>query len=657
MKKPLNVTQKLIHSHLVKGEMIPGTEIGIRIDQTLTQDATGTMVMLELEAMGVSKIKTELSVQYVDHNLLQEDFKNADDHLFLRSAAQKFGLWYSRAGNGVSHPVHMERFGIPGKSMAGSDSHTPAAGALGMLALGAGGLDVAFSMVGEPLHFKMPRIMGVKLIGKLPDWVSAKDVILEMLRRYGVHGGRGIIFEYHGQGLEQLSAMDRHVIANMGTELGATTTVFPSDQEVKRFLKAQEREKDWIELIADEGASYDLTDEINLSELEPLIACPSSPGNVVKVKDVAGTQISQVVIGSSANPGLRDFWIAGEIVKDKTVNTAVSFDINPTSRQVIENLIPMGSLANLVKSGARFHQAGCLGCIGMGQAPAYGKISLRTMPRNFPGRSGTLDDKVYLCSPETAAASALTGKITDPRDMEQLYGMKYPHYKNPEKEIINTTMLLAPSDGSPVQLEKGPNIKSFPDFSPLLDTFEAPVLLKMRDNISTDEILKAGVKVLSYRSNIPEISKWSFNVIDSQFYIKAIKAQETYGGHIVVAGHNYAQGSSREHAAIAPRYVGQIAVIAKSYARLGWQNLINFGIIPFEFVHESDYDTIDPNDEIRISGIIEGFSKNTEHVALNMTKNLKYRLTHGLSERQTEILIHGGIINFHKSKELVHSKG
>lgn len=657
MKKPLNVAQKLIQSHLVKGEMIPGTEIGIRIDQTLTQDATGTMVMLELEAMGISKVKTELSVQYVDHNLLQEDFKNADDHLFLKSAAQRFGLWYSRAGNGVSHPVHMERFGIPGKSMAGSDSHTPAAGALGMLALGAGGLDVAFSMIGEPLHFKMPRIMGVKLVGKLPDWVSAKDVILEMLRRYGVHGGRGIIFEYYGPGLEQLSAMDRHVIANMGTELGATTTVFPSDQEVKRFLKAQEREKDWTEIIADEGASYDLTDEINLSELEPLIACPSSPGNVVKVKDVAGTPISQVVIGSSANPGIRDFWIAGEIVKDKTVNPSVSFDINPTSRQVIENLIPMGALANLVKSGARFHQAGCLGCIGMGQAPAYGKISLRTMPRNFPGRSGTLDDKVYLCSPETAAASALTGKITDPRDLEQLYGMKYPNYKNPDKEIINSSMLLAPSSEIPVDLEKGPNIKSFPDFRSLPDTFEAPVLLKMGDNVSTDEILKAGVKVLSYRSNIPEISKWSFNIIDSQFYVKAIKAQETYGGHIVVAGHNYAQGSSREHAAIAPRYIGQIAVIAKSYARLGWQNLINFGIIPFEFVNESDYDTIDPNDEIRISGIIDGFSKNTEHIALNMTKNLKYRLTHGLSERQTEILIHGGIINFHKNRELVHSKG
>ncbi|WP_045469596.1 aconitate hydratase [Sporocytophaga myxococcoides] len=657
MKKPLNVTQKLIQSHLVKGEMIPGTEIGIRIDQTLTQDATGTMVMLELEAMGISKIKTELSVQYVDHNLLQEDFKNADDHLFLRTAAQKFGLWYSRAGNGVSHPVHMERFGIPGKSMAGSDSHTPAAGAIGMLALGAGGLDVAFSMAGEPLHFKMPRIMGVKLVGKLPDWVSAKDIILEMLRRYGVNGGRGIIFEYYGPGLESLSAMDRHVIANMGTELGATTTVFPSDHEVKRFLKVQEREKDWVEIVADQGASYDLADEINLSELEPLIACPSSPGNVVKVKDVAGTPISQVVIGSSANPGIRDFWIAGEIVKDKTINPSISLDINPTSRQVIENLIQMGSLANLVKSGARFHQAGCLGCIGMGQAPAYGKNSLRTVPRNFPGRSGTLDDKVYLCSPETAAASALTGAITDPRDMEHLYGMKYPHYKNSEKEIINTSMLLAPSAGTSGELEKGPNIKSFPDFSPLPDTFEAPVLLKMGDNISTDEILKAGVKVLSYRSNIPEISKWSFNIIDSQFYVKAIKAQETYGGHIVVAGHNYAQGSSREHAAIAPRYIGQIAVIAKSYARLGWQNLINFGIIPFEFINESDYDTIDPNDEIRISGITDSFLKNTEHVALNMTKNLKYRLTHGLSERQTEVLLHGGIINFHKSRELVHSKG
>ncbi|HYH56290.1 MAG TPA: aconitate hydratase, partial [Anseongella sp.] len=425
MNIPMNVAQKLISSHLLHGKMHPGEEIGLKVDQTLTQDATGTMVMLELEAMQLDRVKTEVSVQYVDHNLLQADYRNADDHIFLRSAAQRFGIWYSRAGNGVSHPVHMERFGIPGKSLAGSDSHTPAAGSLGMLALGAGGLDVAFAMAGEPLYIKMPKILGVKLTGKLPNWVSAKDVVLEMLRRYDVKGCRGMIIEYYGPGLEDLSAMDRHVIANMGTELGATTTVFPSDEETRRFLRSQERENDWKELVPDAEASYDLEDEIDLSSLEPLIACPSSPGNVVKVREVEGLDIAQAVIGSSANPGIRDFWIVGEILDGRTVPPQVSLDINPTSRQLIQNLIATASFSNLFRAGGRFHQAGCMGCIGMGQAPATGKISLRTVPRNFPGRSGTLDDKVYLCSPETAAASALTGKITDPRDLEKLYGLTW----------------------------------------------------------------------------------------------------------------------------------------------------------------------------------------------------------------------------------------
>jgi aconitate hydratase len=649
MENNLNVTQKLIKSHLVSGQMNVGDEIGLKIDQTLTQDATGTMVMLELEAMGLDHVKTEVSVQYVDHNLLQADFRNAEDHQFLKSAAQRFGIWYSRAGNGVSHPVHMERFGKPGKTMVGSDSHTPAAGSMGMLALGAGGLDVAFVMAGEPLYFKMPKVLGVKLTGKMPDWVSAKDVVLEMLRRYDVHGCRGLIVEYYGEGLAELSAMDRHVIANMGTELGATTTVFPSDQEVKRFLASQRREGDWIELLADEGAIYDQYDKLDLSTLEPLIACPSSPGNVVKVRDVEGKPISQVVLGSSANPGLRDFWIAGEIVKDKTVSPDVSFDVNPTSRQVIENLIATKAFAQLIKSGARFHQAGCMGCIGMGQAPASDKISLRTVPRNFPGRSGTLDDLVYLCSPETAAASALTGKITDPRDLKTLYNMEYPRFQHPEHEIINTEMLLPPLErGAKVDLVKGKNIKTFPEFQETQNNHRVPVLLKMKDNISTDEILKAGVKVLSLRSNIPEISTWTYAVIDPTFSERAMEAKSTFGGHIVVAGDNYAQGSSREHAAIAPRYLGQVAVIAKSYARLGWQNLINFGIAPFEFANATDYDSIDQGDILVLNNLNDNFKNQKTHEVYNETKNLTYLLIHRMSERQVEVFLAGGVINYFK---------
>lgn len=647
MSKPLNVTQKLISAHLIKGKMKPGSEIGLKIDQTLTQDATGTMVMLELEAMHLEKVKTELSVQYVDHNLLQADFRNADDHIFLRSAAQRFGLWYSMAGNGVSHPVHMERFAIPGKTLAGSDSHTPASGAMGMLALGAGGLDVAFAMIGQPLYLQMPKILGVKVTGKLPDWVSAKDVVLEMLRRYDVHGCKGLIIEYYGPGLENLNAMDRHVIANMGTEMGATTTVFPSDHEVRRFLASQQREDDWIEIKADEGAQYDLEDKLDLSTIEPLIACPSSPGNVVKITEVEGTPVSQVVVGSSANPGLRDFWVVSEIIKGRKIHDSLSLDVNPTSRQMMENLIAMNALTSFYHAGARIHQAGCMGCIGMGQAPASGKNSLRTVPRNFPGRSGTLDDKVYLCSPETAAASALTGKITDPRNLEKLFGMKYPQFQHPVKEIINEQMLLPPpADGAEVQLEKGPNIKSLPKFERLKNDYSLPVILKIGDNISTDEILKAGVKVLSYRSNIPEISKWTYAVIREDFYKDAQKVKEESGGHIVVAGENYAQGSSREHAAIAPRYLGQVAVIAKSYARLGWQNLINFGILPLEFRNKEDYNTIEESDVIKFENLLDTLAPGKPLVAVNQSKQLTYHLIHNLSERQVKVILVGGVINY-----------
>src|SRR5919109_2545319 len=456
-----NLAQKLIASHLTEGRLDVGAEIGLKIDQTLTQDATGTLVMLELEAMQLPRVRTELSAQYVDHNLLQTDFKNGDDHLFLRSACQKFGLWYSRPGNGVSHPVHMERFGIPGKTLLGADSHTCAAGALGMLAIGAGGLEVAQAMIGEPFYLKMPNIWGVRLDGRLPDWVSAKDVILEMLRRHGVAGGVGKIIEYYGPGLACLSAMDRHVIANMGAELGATTTVFPSDAAVRRFLVAQERGADWVELSADADANYDAHDEIDLSTLEPLIACPSSPDNVVPVREVAGREIYQAYIGSSANPGLRDFAVAALMVDGRQVHDAVSFDINPTSRQILENLIQTGLLAKLIHAGARLHQAGCNGCIGMGQAPATGRISLRTVPRNIPGRSGTPEDQVYLCSPETAAASALTGVITDPRTLT----MAYPRFEEPGRVLINTEMLTPPGPAEEeVDLVKGPNIHSLPTF-------------------------------------------------------------------------------------------------------------------------------------------------------------------------------------------------
>lgn len=652
MEEALNVTEKLLKSHLVDGQMKAGEEIGIKIDQTLTQDATGTLVMLELEAMELDKAKTEISCQYVDHNLLQTDFKNPDDHLFLKSAAERFGIWYSRPGNGVSHPVHTEHFAKPGGTLAGSDSHTPASGCMGMFALGAGGLDVAFAIAGEPMYLKMPRVMGVKVTGSLPDWVSAKDVVLEMLRRLDVKGARGFVLEYYGPGLDQLSAMDRHVIANMGTEMGATTTVFPSDGEVKRFLKEQHREQDWTEILADEGATYDEHQEIVLDDLVPLIALPSSPGNVVPVREVEGREIYQSYIGSSANPSYRDFWITSEIVRGRRLHDDVSFDINPTSRQIIENMVKNGVMLHLVQSGARIHQAGCNGCIGMGQAPASGRNSLRTVPRNFPDRSGTKEDAVFLCSPEVATASALTGKITDPRDLEDLYGMTCPVFKQPEDVIINREMLLAPPEnGQKKDLVKGPNISTLPDFEELTD-FEVPVILKMGDNISTDEILRAGADVLPFRSNIPEISKFSFSVVDETFYDRAMESKEKSGGHVVVAGENYAQGSSREHAAIAPRYLGQRAAIAVSYARIGWQNLVNFGIAPLEFKNPEDLEGIEQGDILKTEDIREQLKQGGDVIVKNVTKDTEIKTSHTLSDRQLQALLDGGIINtFKKNKK------
>jgi aconitate hydratase len=495
-----NVAQKLIEAHLLHGDMKPGEEIGIRIDQTLTQDATGTLVMLELESMDLDRVKTEISVQYVDHNIVQADYKNADDHLFLRSACQRFGVWFSRPGNGVSHPCHQENFGKPGKTLLGADSHTPAGGALGMLAIGAGGLEVALAMAGEPFFTPMPKIWGVKLTGRLLDWVSAKDVILEMLRRHGVESGVGKIVEYYGPGLDALSAMDRHVIANMGAELGATTTVFPSDQEVRRFLRAWQREDDWVELVADPGADYDLHDEIDLSSLEPLIAMPSSPGHVKPVREVAGERIYQAYVGSSANPGYRDFAVSATMVRGRRVHDRVSFDVSPTSRAQLETLVRDGHIASLLHVGARLHQAGCNGCIGMGQAPATHALSLRTVPRNFPGRSGTREDKVCLVSPETATASALTGVITDPRSL----GIDYPRIADPDEPIVNRRMFVPPLPREAalgVVIEKGPNIASLPTFAPLSDTIEGPVLLKVGDDVSTDEIMPAGTRVLLFRES------------------------------------------------------------------------------------------------------------------------------------------------------------
>jgi aconitate hydratase len=654
---PENVTQKLIRSHLVAGEMEPGAEIGLRIDQTLTQDATGTMVMLELEAMDVDRVTTEVSVQYVDHNLLQTDFKNADDHLFLRSACRRFGVWFSRPGNGVSHPLHMEHFGAPGKTLVGSDSHTPAGGALGMLAIGSGGIDVALAMIGEPLYLKMPRVLGVRLTGALPDWVSAKDVVLEMLRRHDVDGGRGKVVEYHGPGLAQLSAWDRHVIANMGTELGATSTVFPADAEVRRFLRANHREADFRELVVDDGAAYDEEDEIDLGELEPLIACPSSPGNVVPVREVAGKPIYQAYVGSSANPGPRDFWVPAQVVQGRMTHPRVSFDVTPTSRQIFQNLAEAGAVQALYAAGARLHQAGCGGCIGMGQAPATKGISLRTVPRNFPGRSGTPDDLVYLCSPETAVASALTGEITDPRELPDRLGITYPRWHEPESVTINDLMLekppAPPADGSGdsrTQLVKGPNIRDFPSFEPFADSFRVPVLLKVGDDVSTDEIMPAGENVLPFRSNIPRISELVYYLKREGFADAARQAKAEHGGHVILAGENYAQGSSREHAAIAPRYLGQVAVIAKSYARIGWQNLANFGIVPLELADPADYDRIDEGDELEAEGLREALQAGGPIRVHDRTKGFDVATTHTLSERQVQVILAGGIVNYFKAR-------
>ncbi|MDQ7781259.1 MAG: aconitate hydratase [Desulfomonilaceae bacterium] len=630
--------EKIIETHLVHGKMEPGSEIAIRIDHTLQQDATGTMVFLEFMAMEVPRVNTELSVVYVDHNLLQTDFKNADDHRFLRSAAAKFGVVYSRPGNGVSHQVHLERFSVPGNTLLGSDSHTPTNGGIGMLAIGAGGLDVAMAMAGQPFYLNMPEIVGVRLTGALQPWVSGKDVILEMLRRLTVKGGIGKIYEYFGPGVETLSTTDRATICNMGAELGATTSIFPSDRRSREFLESQGRGNLWTELKADPDAEYSEVIEIDLSTLEPLIACPSSPDNVRKVSEVEGLDVGQVIVGSSVNSSFRDLMVTARAVEGRHCHPDVSFEINPGSSQVLLNVAEAGGVMNLILAGARIHQSGCLGCIGMGQAPATGSVSLRTFPRNFPGRSGTVNDQVYLCSPETAVAAAVFGKITDPRKLGE-----FPKVTDPARFSTNDeNLIFPPDDSSDVQIVMGPNIRPFPKFGPLPDTILAATVLKVGDNITTDHIMPAGTNVLPLRSNIEAISEFVFYRMDPEFHERAKAA----GVGIVVGGENYGQGSSREHAAIAPRFLGIQVKLAKSFARIHKANLINFGILPLTFVNPDDYDSIRQGDLIRIEQVRADVQAGLERFTAQLVRTGKMiPLQLDVTDRERGILLAGGLVN------------
>ncbi|GBE18102.1 2,3-dimethylmalate dehydratase large subunit [archaeon BMS3Abin16] len=632
-----NISQKIISNHLASGEMTGGSEISIQIDQTLTQDATGTMAYLQFEAIGIARVKTEVSVSYVDHNLLQTDFRNADDHRYLQSVAAKYGLYFSRPGNGVSHQVHLERFGKPGKTLLGSDSHTPTGGGLGMLAIGAGGLDVAMAMAGRPFNLKMPKIVGVELTGRLRPWVSAKDIVLEVIRRLTVKGGVGRILEYYGPGVETLDVPSRASICNMGTEAGATSSVFPSDQGTLEFLRSQDRESDWTELSADQGAGYDEIIKIDLSSLEPLIAQPSSPDRVVKVSEISGSEVSQVILGSCANSSLRDLLVAARVLEDRTIHPDVSFEVNPGSRQVLENLAAGSGYLSLVKAGARIHQPGCLGCIGMGQAPATGTRSLRTFTRNFPGRSGTKDDSVFLCSPEVAVAAAITGVITDPRELGE-----YPDVLQPAELLVDDSMILSPVENTAdVEIIRGPNIQPLPRMDPLPADVEGVVLLKVGDNISTDDIMPAGAAILPLRSNVPAISEFVFTRVDPSFAGRAKSA----GGGFIVGGENYGQGSSREHAALAPRYLGVIAVIAKSYARIHKSNLVNFGILPLEFKDSSDYDIIKADARVKIAGARDKIKDGHALLSAEVCgQSVLLRLD--VSAREREVLLAGGLLNY-----------
>ncbi len=640
---PANLATKIMESHLLNGTLSPGNEIAISIDQTLLQDATGTMAMLEFIAMGLPRVKVGLAAQYIDHNLLQTDFRNADDHAFLSSAAKKFGIYLSKPGNGVSHQVHLERFGAPGLTLLGADSHTPTAAGLSMLSIGAGGLDVALAMAGRPFYLQCPKILGVRLVGKLPEWVSGKDLILEMLRRHTVKGGVGKIIEYYGPGVDALSATDRATVGNMGAELGATSSLFPSDERTREFLVSQGRGECWRPLAADEGATYDEYDEINLSTLEPLIACPSSPDNVVPVRDVAGTRVDQVLVGSSVNSSFRDLMTVCRILEGERIAEHLSFHVNPGSRQVLENVAAQGGIVTLLMAGANIHQSGCLGCIGMGQAPGTGQVSLRTFPRNFPGRSGTKNDKVYLCSPETAAAAGIYGVITDPRKLGER--KPYPSVRNPAVYLVDDSSIIAPlGDTSAVEIITGPNIAPFPEFAPLPDEMEAAVALKVGDNITTDHIMPAGNKILPLRSNIPAISEFVFEQVDPAFPARA----KSLTNGVIVAGENYGQGSSREHAAIAPRYLGIRAKIAKSFARIHKANLVNFGILPLVFTNPSDYELLAAGDTIFFSGMRHLLESGGEEFPVSVN-GAKVILRLELSQREREDILAGGTLNFVKN--------
>ena len=638
----MTIGQKLIKSHLVSGDMTPGSEVGLKIDQTLTQDATGTMAYLELETMGIEQVKTELSVAYIDHNTLQTGFENADDHRFIQSVAKKRGIRFSRPGNGICHQVHLERFGKPGKTLIGSDSHTPTGGGIGMLAMGAGGLDVAVAMGGGTYYITMPKMVRVNLTGKLSPWVAAKDVILEVLRIMTVKGGVGKIIEYGGEGVATLSVPERATITNMGAELGATTSVFPSDDITKAFLKAQGREEDWVELKADDDAVYDEVININLSELAPMAACPHMPDRVKSVTEIGKIKVDQVCIGSCTNSSLLDMMKVAAILKGKTVHPAVSLSIAPGSKQVLNMISQNGALADMIDAGARILESACGPCIGMGQSPNSAGVSLRTFNRNFEGRSGTADAGIYLVSPEVAAASALTGYLTDPRDLGE-----FPEIVLPDEFIINDNMVAMPAtpeEAKDVEVMYGPNIKPFPTSEPMGDDITAKAVLKVGDDITTDHIMPAGAKILPYRSNIPFLSQYCFGVCDKTFP-ERIKAE---GKGIVIGGANYGQGSSREHAALVPLYLGVKAVITKSFARIHCANLINAGILPLNFANPDDYDKITQGDELSLKGIKNAIVNNEPAVLVNLTTNEEYEIKYDLSQRQKDIILAGGLLNYTK---------
>ncbi len=636
------IAEKIIKEHIVEGEMIRGSEIALRIDQTLTQDATGTMAYIEFEAIGVPRVKTELSVAYIDHNTLQSGFENADDHLYIQSVAKKYGIRFSRPGNGICHQVHLERFGKPGKTLIGSDSHTPTGGGIGMLAMGAGGMDVAVAMGGGAYYITMPKMYKVNLTGKLPAWVSAKDVSLEILRILSVKGGVGAVIEWGGEGIKTLSVPERATITNMGTELGATTSIFPSDEVTREFLAAQGREADFVPLESDADAVYDRIIDIDLSTLEPLAACPHSPDNIKKVSELSDIAVNQVCIGSCTNSSLRDMLRVAAVLKGRKIADTVSLSVSPGSKQVLSQLADVGALSDIISSGARVLECACGPCIGMGFSPNSAGVSLRTFNRNFEGRSGTRDASVYLVSPEVAAASAVTGRFTDPRELGE-----YPEIEMPEKFKIDDSAVIMPEpaeSADSVTVVKGPNIKSFPETKPLEDTLEATLTLKVGDNITTDHIMPAGAKILPYRSNIPHLSKFCFAVCDETFPERA-KANKT---NIIVGGTNYGQGSSREHAALVPLYLGVKAVIAKSFARIHAANLINAGILPLTFKDVSDYEKLGEGDKLRIDGV-HGMIESGNAVLENLTTGEKIPLVCDFSARQTAILKAGGLLPYTKN--------